>query len=75
MFKIPCDCHIKTCLSLKRRAILKMPTIVFRGAQVLSIGFRIKPLRKSAVLCYDKNHPHFAVKLVYFREAAMNHLV
>ena len=52
-----------------------MPTIVFRGAQVLSIGFRIKPLRKSAVLCYDKNHPHFAVKLVYFREAAMNHLV
>ena len=29
-FKIPSDCHIKTCLSLKRRAILKIPSIDFQ---------------------------------------------
>ena len=28
-FKISTDCHIKTCLSLKRRAILKIPSTVF----------------------------------------------
>ena len=29
MFKISSDCHIKTCRSLKRRTILKIPSIVF----------------------------------------------
>ena len=29
MFKISNDCHIKTCQSLKRRAILKIPSIAF----------------------------------------------
>ena len=28
-FKIPCDCHIKPCLSLKWRAFLKIPRIDF----------------------------------------------
>ena len=50
-FKISSDCHIKTCGPLKRRAILKVPTTVFRRAYVLSVGFKIKPLRKSAFQC------------------------
>ena len=28
-FNIICDCHMKTCRSLKRRAILKIPSIIF----------------------------------------------
>ena len=28
MLKVSCDCHIKICQSLKRRAILKIPSIV-----------------------------------------------
>ena len=33
-FKIPSDCHIKTCLSaIKRSAILKIPSAVFKGTK------------------------------------------
>ena len=28
-FKVPIDCHVKTCRSYKRRAILKIPSTVF----------------------------------------------
>ena len=29
MFKISCGCHIKTCQSLKMRAILEIPNTIF----------------------------------------------
>ena len=44
-------CHIKTCRSLKRRSILKIPSTVFRKAYALSVGFKMKTLRKSALEC------------------------
>ena len=42
MLKTSSDCYIKTCRSLKRRAILKIPR-----TYALSVGFKMKPLRKS----------------------------
>ena len=45
------------CRSLKWRAIL-------RGVYALNVGFKMKPLRISVFLCYDKNNSHFAVKFV-----------
>ena len=45
------DCHIKTCQSLKRRAILKIPSTVFRRTYALSVGFKMKTLRKSVFEC------------------------
>ena len=50
-FKIPNDCHIKTCLSLKLRAIRKISSTVFRQTFALSVGFKMKPLRKSIFQC------------------------
>ena len=50
-FKIFSDCHIKTCRSLKRRAILKIPSTVFRRTYALSVGMKMKPLRKSVFQC------------------------
>ena len=41
------DCRIKTRQSLKRGAILKIPSTVFRRTYALSVGFTIKALRKS----------------------------
>ena len=61
-FKISTDCHIKTCRSLKQRAILKTPSAVFRIIYALSVGFKMKPLRKSFFQCYDKNQPKFSRK-------------
>ena len=61
-FKISTGCHIKTCRSLKRRAILKILSTVFRRIYTLSVGFKIKPLRKSVFQCYDKNQPKFCRK-------------
>ena len=55
MFKISTDCLIKTYQSLKRRAILKIPSTVFGKTYALSVGFKIKPLRKSVFQCQDKN--------------------
>ena len=43
MLKISTDCHIKTCWSLKQRPILK---IFFRRTYVISVGFKMKPLKK-----------------------------
>ena len=47
------DCHIKTChiKSLKRRAILKIPSTVFRKTYALSGDFKMKTLRKSVFEC------------------------
>ena len=50
-FKIPIDCHIKTCLSLKMRAIRKISSTVFRQTFALSVGFKMKPLQKSIFQC------------------------
>ena len=54
-FKIFSDCHIKVCRSLKWRAILKIPSTFFRRTYALSVGFKMKPLRKSVFLCEDKD--------------------
>ena len=50
-FKISNDCHIKTCRSLKRRAILKNPSTTIRRTHALSLGFKMKSLTKSVFMC------------------------
>ena len=49
-FKTSSDCTIKIGGSSKRRAILKIPIRFLRGTCGLSIGFKIKPLRRNAFL-------------------------
>ena len=58
-FTISSDCQIKTCRSLKRRAILKSLVPFFRRIYALSVGFKMKPLRQSVFLCEDKNQITF----------------
>ena len=55
MFKISTDCHIKICRSLKRRAILKIPSTVFRRTYALSVGYKTKPLRESVFQGLNKS--------------------
>ena len=62
-FKISTNYHIRTCRSLKRRAIGKIPSTVFRRTYVVSVGLKMKPLRKRVFQCNTKNNPNFAVKL------------
>ena len=62
-FKISTDCHIKTCRSFKRRVILKSPVLFFRRTYALSVGFKIKPLRKAFSSVKTKTNPNFAVKV------------
>ena len=62
-FNISTDYHIKTCRSLKRRTILKIPTVsFFRRIFALSVGFKMKPLRKKVFQCSDKNQLKFCRK-------------
>ena len=61
-FKISTDCDIKTCQSLKRMAILKTPSTFFRRIYALSVGFKVKPLRKAFSSVKTKTNPSFAVK-------------
>ena len=49
--KIFTNCRIKTCQSIKRRAILKIPSTFFRITYALFVGFKMKPLRKSIFQC------------------------
>ena len=61
-FKISSDYHIKTCRSLKRRAIL-----VFRSTYVHSVSFKMKSMRswrQSVFLCLDKNQLKFCRKII-----------
>ena len=58
-FKISSNCHIKTCRSLKRRAILKTLSIFFRR----TYAFKMKPLRKSVCLVKAKTNWNFSVNL------------
>ena len=64
-FKIFTDCHIKTCRSLKRRAILKIPSTVFRRIYALSAGLKMKPPKKKKAFSSvkTKTNPNFAVRL------------
>ena len=50
-FKISTACHIKTCRSLKWRAILKMSSILFKRTYALYVGFKMKSPRKSDLQC------------------------
>ena len=56
-FKIPSDCHIKICRSLKRRAILKSLLLFFFSRNLCSfcVRFEVKPLRLSVSPCQSKN--------------------
>ena len=45
-FEILTNCHLKTCRSLKRRAILKIPSNVFRRTDALSVSFNMKTQKK-----------------------------
>ena len=47
MFKLFTDCDIKTYRSLKRRAVLKISIIFFTRNYALSVGFKMKPLKKA----------------------------
>ena len=72
-FRISSDFHIKTCQSLKRRAILKIPSTVFIRTYALSVGFKMKPLRKSVFLCKTKTISIFAVNFVQMLKEATIH--
>ena len=61
-FEIFSDCHIKACQSLKWRAILKIPSTIFRRTYALSVSFKMKPLRKSIFLYQEKNQFSFCHK-------------
>ena len=50
-FKTFSECHVKKHRSLKRKAILKIRSTVFRGAYALSVSFEMKPLKKNVFLC------------------------
>ena len=66
-FKIFSGCHIKACLSLKRRAILKTPSTIFRRTHPLSLGFKMKPSvwNEQAFSCSvkTKTNTSFALKV------------
>ena len=53
-FKNSSECHIKICRCLKRRTILKILILCYRGTYALCVGFKMKPLLKSFFLCLDK---------------------
>ena len=61
-FKISTNCHIKICCSLKWRAIFIIPSTVFRRTYALSVGFKMKTLRKSLFQGSYKNQPKFCYK-------------
>ena len=54
--KISSDCHIKTSRVLKRKAILKIASTVFR------VAFKMQTLKQSVVLCQVKNQLKFCCK-------------
>ena len=47
--KIPGDYYIKTCQSLKRGPILKVPSTIFRGTYCPLLVLKQKPLRVSVL--------------------------
>ena len=79
-FKIFTDCHIKTCRCLKWRAFRKSLVPLFRRTYSLSVGFSMKPLRKIACQCSEKNQPKCCHKTCWKEQAfiftiyLMNHI-
>ena len=59
-FKIFTDCHIKTCRSLKRRAILKIFKTAFRRTYALSVNYKM--LKKAITSVKTKTNSNFVVK-------------
>ena len=62
-FKSFTDYPIKTCWSLKQKAILKIPSAVFRRTCALSVAFKMKPLKKEFSSVKTKTNSNFAVEL------------
>ena len=64
-YKTSSDCHMKTWRSLTRRAFLKNPSTVsfYRRAYALSIGFKMKRLKKALSCIKTKSNSKFTVKL------------
>ena len=60
MFKISTDCHIKHADQLNGGLFWKFLVPSFRKTYALSVGFKIKLLRKS--IFKTKTKPNFAVK-------------
>ena len=79
-FKIFTDCYIKTCRSLKRRAILKIPSTISRRTYALSVGLKMKPLKEKRFPVLDQNQPKFCRKTclkeqpLIFTVYLMNHI-
>ena len=70
MFKISSDCHIKTCRSPKRRES-RVP--FFRRTYALSVGFKMKLLRKVFSCVKAKINSNFAVNLAKILKEATIH--
>ena len=49
--------------SLKQRAVLKIPSTLFRRIYVLSVGFKIKALKKAFSDVKTKTNSNLAVKV------------
>ena len=62
-FETSTDCHIKTCRSLKQSAILKIPSTIFRRTYSLSVGFKMKTVRRSVSNVKTKTNSSFAVNV------------
>ena len=77
--KISSDCHIKTCGSLKRRAILKIPSTVFLEEPFLFLlALKWNLYQKAFFNVKTKTNPNFFVKLAersndLFLLSLMNH--
>ena len=54
-FKISSDCHIKTCWTLKRRAIFKITSTIFeKNLYAFPVGSKMKPLKKHFLVLRQK---------------------
>ena len=62
--KISNDCHIKTSRSRLRNGGIFWKILVpfFRKLDALSVGIKMKPLRKTVLLCSNKNQLKFCRK-------------
>ena len=78
-FKISSDCHIKTCQSLKRRAVLKIPGAVFLekpsvGIKILLLlALKLKLQEKAFSCAKTKTNGKYVVNLAkMLKEATVN---
>ena len=78
MSKIFNDCHIKTCRSLKRRAIWKIPSTAFEKSLCSFCWLENETSKKKRfpVLRQKKTNPNFAVKMhgCFFTVYLMNYI-